>query len=187
MQLGVTRETDKGEYRVAITPEHVKTLVKKGAVVQVQSGAGAKSGFSDAMYEEAGAKVVGDEVWNCDVVTRVLHLLVVPYSDLHSQTQVRAPTKEMIDRVGNRTLLTQLGARVHPDLVDQVAAQKGTCLDLTMLLRTLSRGQSFDVLSSQVLDFFAVTLLKLQCRRMWLATALLSKLLPTCNDHSRGK
>jgi NAD(P) transhydrogenase len=33
--------------------------------------------------------------------------------------------------------------------VDQLVAQKATGLDLTMLLRTLSRGQSFDTLSSQ--------------------------------------
>lgn len=41
-------------------------------------------------------------------------------------------------------------ARQNPELIEQAVAQKATVLSLEMLLRTLSRGQSFDVLSSQV-------------------------------------
>lgn len=46
-------------------------------------------------------------------------------------------------------ICAQLSSRVKPEVVDQLASQGATALDLTMLLRTLSRGQSFDTLSSQ--------------------------------------
>lgn len=49
----------------------------------------------------------------------------------------------------NRSLTCALFARSHTGLLDQLSQQNATCLDMTMLLRTLSRGQAFDVLSSQ--------------------------------------
>ena len=40
-------------------------LTKAGATVSVEKGAGINSGFSDALFEEQGAKIVsGDEVGN---------------------------------------------------------------------------------------------------------------------------
>ena len=53
MQLVIPRETQPGENRVAATPETVKKLVRLGADVVVESGAGAGAGISDADYEAA--------------------------------------------------------------------------------------------------------------------------------------
>ena len=49
MRLGVLTEPE-GENRVAIVPNSVKKLVKKGLEVLVQSGAGDKSNYSDSEY-----------------------------------------------------------------------------------------------------------------------------------------
>eukprot|EP00457_Paulinella_chromatophora_P001025 gb/GEZN01001027.1/.p1 GENE.gb/GEZN01001027.1/~~gb/GEZN01001027.1/.p1 ORF type:complete len:1044 (-),score=166.48 gb/GEZN01001027.1/:264-3140(-) len=85
------------------------------------------------MYEAAGAKMVSaEEVWKKDVITAI-----------------RAPPAEDLTKVENRTIIAQLGARNNAAAIDQLAAQKATALDLTMLLRTLSRGQAFDTMSSQ--------------------------------------
>jgi NAD/NADP transhydrogenase alpha subunit len=50
----------------------------------------------------------------------------------------------------NRTLISLIYPRQNEALVDKFAQQKATVLSLDSLLRTLSRGQAFDVLSSQV-------------------------------------
>lgn len=133
LNVGVVKETDEGEGRVALTPDNAATLIKKGAKVSVESNAGALSGFSDAMYKAAGAEIVdAAAAWKQGVVLKV-----------------RAPSKADLAKVENRLFMGQLGARINPNLVKQAAEQKATVVDLTMLLRTLSRGQAFDVLSSQ--------------------------------------
>jgi NAD(P) transhydrogenase subunit alpha len=58
MIVGVPKEVLERERRVAATPETVKKLLKRGLVVLVQSGAGVESGYADATYAAAGARVV---------------------------------------------------------------------------------------------------------------------------------
>ena len=57
MRIAVLAETDKSEPRVAATPETVKKFIGLGAEIAVQAGAGRASGFSDADYAAAGAKI----------------------------------------------------------------------------------------------------------------------------------
>ena len=65
MIIGVTREIKTQEYRVALTPAGVDALVHAGHTVIVEDQAGGESGFSNASYEAAGAKIArsGEEVW----------------------------------------------------------------------------------------------------------------------------
>ncbi|MGB0746798.1 MAG: NAD(P)(+) transhydrogenase (Re/Si-specific) subunit alpha, partial [Alphaproteobacteria bacterium] len=55
MQLGIPRETAKGEQRVAMTPEVTAKLAKLGHDLIIEPGAGKAAGFADAAYVEAGA------------------------------------------------------------------------------------------------------------------------------------
>ncbi len=57
MLIGVPKEIKTQEYRVGLVPSSVKELVKAGHQVLVETGAGAQIGFSDKIYEEAGAKI----------------------------------------------------------------------------------------------------------------------------------
>ena len=60
MRIGVPKEIKNHEYRVAITPEGVRSLCGAGHKVTVQKNAGAVIGFSDDDYRAAGAKLVDD-------------------------------------------------------------------------------------------------------------------------------
>ena len=66
----VPRETEPGESRVAATPETVKGYTKLGLQVAVESGAGLASGFRDADYEAAGARI-GGSLGEADLVLMV--------------------------------------------------------------------------------------------------------------------
>ncbi len=70
----VCRETDPRETRVALIPDDVKKLINMGFSVTVVSGAGVKSGFTDAAYEKAGAKLVQNEAdgYDAEIVLRIL-------------------------------------------------------------------------------------------------------------------
>ena len=71
LTVGVPKEDFPLEKRVAATPESVQRLIKPGFNVQIQSGAGLLSEFTDADYEAAGAQIV-DNVWKTsDIVLKV--------------------------------------------------------------------------------------------------------------------
>ena len=68
MKVGVPREVVSGERRVALAPDTVARLVDRGLEVVVEAGAGTESGFADAAYTEAGAKVAdAAAAWRRDV------------------------------------------------------------------------------------------------------------------------
>ncbi len=47
MIIGIPKERQAGEMRVAITPKTVQRLLKKGFIIQVESEAGILAGFND--------------------------------------------------------------------------------------------------------------------------------------------
>ena len=57
VQLTVLKEEQASETRVAASPETVKKLKAMGVSVTVEAGAGAKSGFDDNDFKQAGASV----------------------------------------------------------------------------------------------------------------------------------
>jgi alanine dehydrogenase len=73
MQIGVPREVKSDEYRVAMMPVGVETLVKAGHKVMVETNAGVGSGFGDEQYQRAGATIVGthEEAFSGDMVIKV--------------------------------------------------------------------------------------------------------------------
>ena len=58
MTVGIPKEVKTDEFRVGATPFNVALLVEDGHSVLVQSGAGEGSGFSDALYRDAGAEII---------------------------------------------------------------------------------------------------------------------------------
>lgn len=58
MIIGVPKEIKDHEFRVALTPEGVRALVRAGHQLFVERSAGVGSGFSDDAYRETGAKIV---------------------------------------------------------------------------------------------------------------------------------
>ena len=131
--VGVPKESVEGEPRVALTPANVTKLAKKGATVKIESGAGLGSGFSDAAYEASGAQIVSrEEAFASQAVAKV-----------------RPPTTEEAAAIGDRLLISPVSALTNQALVDQLASQGSTVIALDSLLRTLSKGQAYDILSSQ--------------------------------------
>ena len=71
----VCKESLPAETRVAVIPDDIKKLTGMGFEFTVVSGAGLKSGFKDADYEQAGAKIIADEkdgLKDAEIVVRIL-------------------------------------------------------------------------------------------------------------------
>lgn len=73
MIVGVPKEIKDNEYRVAMTPGGARQLVEAGHKVWVETNAGEGSGFPDAQYREAGAKIVPSnaDAWGAQMVIKV--------------------------------------------------------------------------------------------------------------------
>jgi NAD(P) transhydrogenase subunit alpha len=72
MRVGILKETAPDERRVAAVPETVRKITGKGADVLVEAGAGAAASYSDAAFEDAGARIAPvAEVWSAEVVLKV--------------------------------------------------------------------------------------------------------------------
>src|SRR5262245_17051469 len=74
MKVGIPREIQSQERRVAATPETVQKIIKLGLDVVVQAGAGEAADLSDAAYAEAGATIAPDatSLWaQADLILKV--------------------------------------------------------------------------------------------------------------------
>ncbi|HUF65061.1 MAG TPA: alanine dehydrogenase [Gemmatimonadaceae bacterium] len=65
MLIGIPKEIKTNENRVALVPAGAEAFVNTGHTVLVEAGAGEGSGFTDDMYEKAGARIASDAaaVW----------------------------------------------------------------------------------------------------------------------------
>ena len=135
MQLVIPRETQPGENRVSATPETVKKLVRLGAEVVVESGAGTGAGISDADYEAAGASIGSDRsalLGNADMVLRL-----------------RKPDIDEIGQLKSGCIhVSYLDPFNEKDLIKAFASQNVTAVSMEMIPRS-TRSQKMDALSSQ--------------------------------------
>ncbi|MFE6755768.1 Re/Si-specific NAD(P)(+) transhydrogenase subunit alpha [Streptomyces sp. NPDC057684] len=128
-RIGVVAESTSGETRVAATPDTVRRLIELGYEIVVETEAGAASGFSDASYVEAGARL--DDAWPADVILKV-----------------NAPSHDEVRRLRDgATIVGLLAPAQHSELLTQLANRPLTALSMDAVPR-ISRAQSLDVLSS---------------------------------------
>lgn len=86
MKVGCVREIKNNEFRVGLTPDNVKSYAAAGHEVLIEAGAGLGSGFADAEYTAAGARIIADaaEVWNAaDMMVKVKEPLPAEYPLFH--------------------------------------------------------------------------------------------------------
>lgn len=86
MLIGIPREIKNHEYRVGMIPAGVASLIAAGHTVRVQSMAGARIGFPDEHYRNAGAHLVDRpaEIYAADLVVKVKELQPAEFPLLHA-------------------------------------------------------------------------------------------------------
>ncbi len=143
LRIGVLKETAPRERRVALTPDAVAALVKRGAEVLVETGAGAASSCPDAAYQAVGAQVTDTRTAaGADVVATV-----------------RGPADSLVGEIRPDAVVLGLFTGAALSAGQALAARGVTVLALEKVPR-ITRAQSMDVLSSQatVVGYQAVLL-----------------------------
>jgi NAD(P) transhydrogenase subunit alpha len=122
------------EPRVAVSPETVKKLVALGTTVRIESGAGARSRFSDEALKAAGAEIAAtaaDALSGADILLKVRR----PSSDEIRQLKAGAIVAAILDPYDRAGI--------------EALAGTGASLFSMEFMPRISRAQSMDVLSSQ--------------------------------------
>jgi NAD/NADP transhydrogenase alpha subunit len=78
-----------------------------------------------------------------------LFFFVICLDSFHNYFQLRPPTPEEAAAVGDKTLISFMWPKQNETLVKQLQDQKATVFGMDLIPRTLSRGQTYDALSSQ--------------------------------------
>lgn len=135
MIVAVPKELNAFEKRVALSPDVVQSLIKSGFEVSVEKDAGLNSFFDNALYEKAGAKIVGskEELYrNADVLLKINP----PAAD------------EIVLMKKGAISISLLFAAANQPLIEAAAKQEITMFSMDAIPR-ISRAQKMDVLSSQ--------------------------------------
>jgi NAD(P) transhydrogenase subunit alpha len=134
MTIGILKETQKGETRVAISPQIAKQLIGKDFKIIVEEDAGTISSFKDSDYREIGAQIEkrGVVFKEADVL-----LKINPFDE---------DDLKLVDK--KHILMSQLFHKSNPELMKAIAAKGVTAFSLDAMPR-ISRAQDMDVLSSQ--------------------------------------
>jgi len=133
IRVGVLKEIVAGERRVAMAPDIAEKLIKGGAQVILQRGAGDSSFFPDSDYDDVTFVDTAAEVFSqADVVLKV-----------------QPPTAEEIALLPEGGMVIgYMQPHRFPEQVKLMQARKITALAMELVPR-ISRAQSMDVLSSQ--------------------------------------
>jgi len=133
MQIGIPREIQENENRVAATPKTVELLIKQGFNILVETNAGAAASFSDQIFSDAGAEISTEAstVWSSDIIFKV-----------------NAPTESEIELIKEgATLVSFIWPAQNPELLKLLEAKKISVIAMDSVPRT-SRAQALDALSS---------------------------------------
>lgn len=134
MIIGFVKELPQWEYRTALVPETVRRLRDAGYEVIGESGAGARAGYADEIYREAGAKLYGSrEVWQ--------------HADMMLKIWAPAESEEKYLHEG-QWIAADFESLKYPERISVWKRKKIKALALERLPR-LSRVQDLDILSSQ--------------------------------------
>ena len=135
MIICIPKEKHAGETRVAMVPENAAKLVKMGAQVTVESGAGAACGYSDTDYAACGTTVVQDRRELLSSADMVLRL--------------RKPPAEEVGWLKQGSVhISFLDPFNESELIQKLAAQSVSAISMEMIPR-ISRAQKMDALTSQ--------------------------------------
>jgi NAD(P) transhydrogenase subunit alpha len=131
VQIGVPRELEPDERRVALVPDVVTRLGAAGFGVAVERGAGAEASFPDESYEQAGARIVDD-----------------PF-DAPAIVKVRKPSAEEVERLHEgQVLIGFLEPLTDSAGIERLAGRGVTAFAMESIPR-ITRAQPMDALSSQ--------------------------------------
>jgi H+-translocating NAD(P) transhydrogenase subunit alpha len=140
MKIGIPKEVQVGETRVALVPGLIPLLLKDRHEVLVEAGAGVGAHFSDAQYTQSGATLIENApalYEQVDILFKVQPPQMHPVTHLHEAEMLREGS----------VYIGLLSPFAHLDEMETFARRKITAYAMEFIPR-ITRAQSMDALSS---------------------------------------
>ena len=159
--LGVLREADPDERRVALVPAAIPALKKTGAEILIQANAGQSAGFADDQYVAKHATIVADRAEIFARANVILQVRSLGACGDYSEPDIALLRKDHLLVAGCEPLWS-------PEFIGKAAATGATVLSLELVPR-ITRAQSMDILSSMatIAGYRAVLLAAIESPRMF--------------------
>ena len=138
--IGIPRENQKIEKRLAITPETTALLVEAGYRVIVEADAGLTINYSDRYYADSGAQIVGSktEVFQADIILKILPptveeiLLMKPRSSVFSFLQLHLISSSTLELMAEKRINALAYELIYDDnqvspFVTAISEIEGAC------------------------------------------------------------
>jgi H+-translocating NAD(P) transhydrogenase subunit alpha len=131
VRIGVPREREPGERRVALVPDVAKRLSETGFELAIERDAGLAASYPDETYEAAGVRIVDD-----------------PY-DTDGVVKVRKPSAEEAEQLRDgQVLIGFLEPLTDAEGIEQLSSRGVIAFAMESIPR-ITRAQPMDALSSQ--------------------------------------
>ena len=133
MIIGIPKENNNNESRVAMAPDSVKKLCNLGYDIHIESNAGINSSFVDQSYIDAGASIKdSNAVYSSDIIIKI-----------------NALSNEELNKVkGNQTIICFFQIKDEIENIQKYIDKKITLISMSHIPRT-TLAQNMDALSSQ--------------------------------------
>lgn len=144
MRLGIPKEADPRESRVATTPKVMQKLQKLGFSIVIEKGAGEKASISDKDFEAAGATIVEtpEEVWaQADIILKMRPPMFREDLGENGKDECDLARKGQV-------VISMVRPATSSELIDKLKEREATLFALDCIPR-ITRAQKMDVLSSQ--------------------------------------
>ncbi|WP_207062975.1 Re/Si-specific NAD(P)(+) transhydrogenase subunit alpha [Motiliproteus sp. SC1-56] len=140
MRIGVPKEIEVGEKRVALTPEVATQLKKLGFTLAIETKAGAAASYSDEEYSRVGVEIIEDPrtLWHTsDIILKVRPPKGHPELGFYGIELLKP----------GQVLISFLYPAQNPEMLQDLANHGVTALAMDSVPR-ISRAQKMDALSS---------------------------------------
>ena len=140
MIIGVPKETYPGEQRVALIPATLPSLKKEGMEVQIETGAGAASGYPDNAYAEKGGTIVPSRPQLFEAAQIITQVRLLGANPEHGLTDLPLMQPDQI-------IVGMADALANPESIRELTTRRVRAFAMELMPR-ITRAQSMDVLSS---------------------------------------
>ena len=140
MKVGIPKEIQEGETRVALIPPSIKKILKDNVEILVEAGAGEKAFWKDKDYTDAGAKIIEGPEALYNSADLIIKVRKPELNEKISEHEINLMKEGAV-------LVSMLQPATNIDTVKKLVSRKISAFSLDSLPR-ITRAQTMDVLSA---------------------------------------
>ncbi len=145
--IGIPKENDDEEKRLALTPEAVDMIVDAGHQVILETEAGLGINYSDARYSESGAKIVKDRqhVFESDIILKI----TPPTIEEIKMMKQRATVCSMLQLsdFSKEVIFAMMGRKINGIGYELISEQNGKCFPVRAAISEIEGAVAISVAS----------------------------------------